>query len=230
MPSVSFLRHAGWFGPEDVTEPLHIIGVGATGSYIGLIAAKMGFHSFKIWDPDIVEDHNLPNQIYDVEHIGERKVIAFQKVLQRFNPMIKVEAYDEYFASDSKDSIEGPLVLTVDTMSARKEIYDAFRLNWKVKNVFETRLGFDYGEINIIKNMDLAVLEEWKSTLRDDSEIPEGPCNMRICTTLVNLAASLTVHSICSMLSAQRQNREWEYSKKTIFSTNPQFSSYNISE
>ena len=49
MSSVSFLRHAAWFSPEDATEPLNIIGVGATGSYIGLYAARMGFHNFRIW-------------------------------------------------------------------------------------------------------------------------------------------------------------------------------------
>jgi len=230
MPSVSFLRHAGWFGPEDATEPLNIIGVGATGSYIGLIAAKMGFHKFRVWDPDIVEDHNLPNQIYDVEHIGKKKVTAFSDVLQRFNPIIKVETYDSYFTSENKEMLEGPLVLTVDTMSARKDIYDAFKLNWKVKYVFETRLGFDYGEINIIENMNLAKLQAWKDTLRDDSEVPDGPCNLRICTTLVNLTAALTVHNICSMLTSKKKNEEWGYSEKLVFSTNPQFSSYNISK
>ena len=59
--SVSFLRHAGWVGPEDLTDTINIIGCGATGSHIALAAAKAGFHSFQLWDADIVENHNADN-------------------------------------------------------------------------------------------------------------------------------------------------------------------------
>ena len=228
MAEVSFLRHSGWFGPEDASEPLNIIGVGATGSNIGLIAAKMGFQRFRVWDPDIVEDHNLPNQIYDVEHVGKRKVDAFQEVLTRFNPMIKVEKSDTYFTRENKPDLSGPLVLTVDTMKARKEIYHAFRINWKVKNVFETRVGFDYAELNVIDNMNTQASDAWFNCLRDDSEIPEGPCNLRICTTLVTMVAAHTVHTICNMLSSSRREQSWDYSNKTIFNLAPRLETHNI--
>jgi len=219
MKEVSFLRHSGWFGPEDSGDThLNIIGVGATGSFIGLIAAKMGFHSFRIWDHDEVEAHNLPNQIYTPNHIGMKKVDAFEKILKDFNPHIKVEKHPYYFETkEHKDLLEGPLVLTVDTMKARKDIYDSFKYNWNVQKVFETRLGFDYGELNIIDNFSSNHLEQWYNTLVPDDEIPEGPCNLRICTTLVNIVSSYTVHKICDMMSSGRREVEYEYDKKTIF-------------
>ena len=227
MSNISFLRHAGWFGPEDATT-LNIIGVGATGSYIGLTAAKMGFHSFRVWDPDLVESHNLPNQIYDADHVGKKKVEAFKEVLQRFNPSIKVDTHDYYFSSNHKDLLDGPLVLTVDTMSARKEIYETFKNNWKVDKVFETRLGFDFGELNIIDNMDLSSNKNWFSSLRDDKDLPEGPCNLRICTTLVNMVASYTVHCICSMLVSQKQGTDWKKNSKTLFNLDPTLNTHKI--
>ncbi len=224
MTQISFLRHAGWFGPENA-KTLNIIGVGATGSYIGCIAAKMGFHDFKVWDGDIVETHNLPNQIYDVCHVGQPKVDAFEEVLTRFNPAVKVQKYNKFFtAAEDKDELEGPLVLTVDTMSARKDIYDAFKLNWRVKNVYETRLGFDYGEMNIIDTLNTNQLDEWFGSLKDDNEIPDGPCNLRICTTLVTLVASYTVHCICNNLSRDPKPLE----KKTMFSLGPKLETYTL--
>ena len=224
MTEVSFLRHAGWFGPEDTCQ-LNIIGVGATGSYIGLIAAKMGFHKFQVWDGDIVETHNLPNQIYDVCHVGEPKVNAFEEVLRRFNPRIEVMKHNKFFTSaEHKTSLEGPLILTVDTMSARKDIYDAFKLNWRVKKVYETRLGFDYGELNIINNLNTNELDGWMSTLRNDNEIPDGPCNLRLCTTLVTLTASYTVHCLCNDLSKDPKPLK----KKTMISLTPILETYNI--
>ena len=227
MASVSFLRHAGWFGPEDA-QTLNIVGVGATGSHIGLIAAKMGFHNFRVWDADIVETHNLPNQIYDVEHVGKRKVAAFKDVLQRFNPSINVETHDYFFDSSHKHLLDGPLVLTVDTMSARKEAVSTFKLNWKVNKVFETRLGFDFGELNIIDNMNTLETEAWSSCLRDDKDLPEGPCNLRICTTLVSMVASYTVHCICAMLNNSRSSEQWSYSKKTLFNLDPKITTHNL--
>lgn len=226
--SVSFLRHAGWFGPEDA-KTLSIIGVGATGSWIGLLAAKMGFHKLQVWDGDFVEDHNLPNQIYESRHVGQSKVDAFEDVLKQFNPAIQIEKHNRYFATEHDKELlntEGPLVLTVDTMAARKDIYESFYLNWKVNKVFETRLGFDYGELNVIDNMNTNVLKEWRSSLRSDEEIPDGPCNMRICTTLVGMVASYTVHSMCAMLSPK--TKDMSLKKKTIFNLNPTLETYSI--
>jgi len=224
MREVSFLRHAAFFGPSDAQLPLNIIGVGATGSNIGLIAAKMGYHKFRIWDPDIVENHNLPNQIYDVHHIGQKKVDAFKDVLTRFNPMVEVETFDTYFTSKNKNQLHGPLILTVDTMLSRKNIFDAFNLNYKVKKVFETRFGFDFAELNVLDNMDLFETENWKNGLLNDEDIPEGPCNLRICTTLVHIVAAETVHILCHSLT-----NDDEILKKHIFHLKPQLKTYHIS-
>ena len=229
---VSFLRHSGWFGPDDANETtLNIIGVGATGSWIGLTAARMGFHSFKVWDADIVESHNLPNQIYSSKHIGMKKVDAFEEVLKEFNPRITVEKHDYFFeTSKHKENLEGPVVLTVDTMSARKDIWESFNMNWEITKVFETRLGFDYAELNIIDNMNPVKSKSWFNNLKSDSEIEEGPCNLRVCSTLTTMISGFTVHKICDMLSAQRRNEEFTFDTKTIinFNNKSNLQTYNI--
>lgn len=218
--SVSFLRHAGWFSPEYTNDVvLNIIGVGATGSNIGLICAKMGFHKFRIWDADIVEAHNLPNQIYESSDVNTKKVDAFERILKAFNPMIQVEKHDYFFETEShKDLLtDGPLLLTVDTMSARKDIYESFQNNFEVHKVFETRVGFTYAELNILDNFNTSHLREWKSTLRSDSEIQEAPCNMRIITTLTGMISAYTAHQICDSVRATYLNETFNYKKKTIF-------------
>lgn len=219
IQGVSFLRHAGWVGPEDFTEPLTIIGCGAVGSHIALLAAKMGFHKFQLWDGDQVESHNLANQAFDVEHIGANKVDALESVLKRFNPAVRVEKHPYYFESeDHKDLLAGPLVIATDTMHARYDIYKAFKLNPKVLGVFEVRLAFDFGEVHVVNNLDLTACKKWHATLQDDSEIPDGPCNLRICTTLVQLASSLAVHNICSRYAALRQQVQWNYETRVLLS------------
>ena len=44
--------------------PIHIIGCGATGSWVALMLAKMGISNITCWDFDKVEEHNLPNQFF----------------------------------------------------------------------------------------------------------------------------------------------------------------------
>jgi len=216
---VSFLRHSGWIGPEELTEPLNIIGCGAVGSNAALLAGKMGFHKFNLWDADHVEPHNLSNQAYDIQHVGQLKVKSLQHVLKRFNPAIEVNTFNKFFfTEEDKKHLCGPLIVATDSMSSRQDIYDAFYMNTQISGVFEVRLGFDYGECNIIDNTNPIQCLSWKDTLVDDSEVPDGPCNLRMCTTLVQLVCSYAVHSICSRYVAAKQNDIWSYSPKTMFS------------
>jgi predicted ThiF/HesA family dinucleotide-utilizing enzyme len=221
MTNPSFMRHAAFFGPEDQQVPICIIGVGAAGSYVGLMLAKMGCTKFKIWDADIVESHNLPNQAYDAEHIGLSKVEAFTKVLKRFNPDVQIEAHPTFFESkNDADALEGIVILTVDTMHARKDIGNILSANWRIKQVFETRLGFDFGEVNCLEPFDLERINAWHAGMKSDDEVPDGPCNQRICPDLVNVVASYISRQVCGMLSAERRQVQYIPKNKVVFELN----------
>jgi hypothetical protein len=215
---VSFQRHNGFVSPEILTDTLNIIGVGATGSNVAVAAAKMGFTKFKIWDHDVVEAHNLPNQAYDLCHVGMPKVEALKEVLQRFNPEIEVEANQCYFtAAEHGDELEGPLILTVDTMKAREEITNCFDGNILVDTVMESRLGFDHGTVNIIETTSEKDLLEWRNSLMSDDEVEEGPCGLRICTTMVGMVANFMVQQLCQKYARYKNTEAWNPKKKTVF-------------
>lgn len=220
LEGVSFLRHSGWVGPEDLTETLNIVGCGAVGSHIALLAARMGFQRFNLWDADMVEPHNLANQTYDKEHIRMAKVDALASVLKRFNSQVRVETHNEFFTADS-EPIDGPLVLATDSMSSRSEIHDVFFMNTDIDHVYEVRLGFDYGELHVVDNINPLACSKWKNTLCRDDEVEEGPCNRRICTTLVSLVSSYAVHNLCARYAAKKQDIDWQYNAKTMFYMSP---------
>lgn len=199
---VDFLRHSGWIGPEDFTEPINIIGCGAVGSTTATLLAKMGAHKFILWDEDRVEAHNLANQAFDIEHIGQLKTEALKTVLQRFNPAIECETQGFFYSKNHV--LQGPVVIATDSMSSRYDIATAVTDNWDVPGVFETRLGFDYGECHSFDPTESSQVQAWTNTLQSDDEIDEGPCNLRICTTLVYLASSVTVQNVCNMYVENR--------------------------
>ncbi len=228
--SVSFLRHAAFFGPEDANKyVLNIIGVGATGSWIAMLAARMGWHKFRVWDLDIVESHNLPNQIYTHDDIGKKKVIALKEQLLRFNPEIEVETHDYFFESEKhKDLLIGPVIITVDSLSARKDICNALKMNWKVMHAFETRMGFTHAEINYLDAMNVDAIESFQNLLKNDSEVTESACDSRIITTLTCQVASTVVHYLCALVSRNRNNNEVLIKNKTIFTNTPTLSVFNM--
>ena len=225
----SFMRHAAFFGPEDQHTPVSIIGAGAMGSFIALLLAKMGCTRFKLWDSDLVESHNLPNQTYDVEHIGMAKVDALTLVLQRFNPDVQVETYNRFFSSEKdRDNLSGIVIMSVDSMAARRDIGEAIRNNWSVDRAFETRIGFKYGEVNILDPLDPAKLNEWSNALRDDSEVPDGPCSEKICTTFVALVSAFIVEQVCAFLSSKRRNTTFNTKAKTYFELSDNVATYQF--
>lgn len=228
MPGPIFLRAGGWVGPSTLTDTVTIIGVGATGSVLAMILARMGFTKFVIYDPDDVEPHNLPNQAYDSRHIGKPKVEALSEILKEFNADIDVECRPEYFTNETTIDDFGPVIITTDSMKSRGEIMNVCRDNIMVDYVFETRLGFHHGEVAIIDNNDSEAVDKWLQTLRDDSEIEEGPCNLRTCATLVELIASYTAHQICEKYSTNQTQDNWQYHKRTLVQMNPTLSVYNM--
>lgn len=228
MKAPNFLRHSAWIATADFIDTFHIIGCGAVGSNLALMLAKMGAVDFVLWDSDEVEAHNLPNQAYMPQHIDMKKVDALEAVLKEFNPAIQVTKMDTFFTEEHKDSIQGTVVIATDSMKSRKTIGEVFTLNHRISHVFEIRLGFDAGEFNVIDNMSINDCNRWKAGLMDDKDVPEGPCNRRICTTLVNLVSSYAVHTICAKYAAQSTNDIWEYDRTTKIFLLPTLSVYKM--
>ena len=55
-------RHKELFNPYYFNTPVTIIGAGATGSWLALMLAKLGIQDITVYDFDVVEEHNVPNQ------------------------------------------------------------------------------------------------------------------------------------------------------------------------
>lgn len=231
MSQVSFLRHGAFFGPEDAeNKTFCIIGVGATGSWAALTAAKMGWHKFQIWDLDLVESHNLPNQAYGVQHVGMKKVDALEQVLKEFNPAIIVEKHDYFFDATNPlhtTELTDYLFIAVDSLDTRKAIYQVAKLHPFLNLIFETRMGFTHAELNIINPCDVMKVDEIISMLKTDDEVTEAACNERIISTLVMIVSSALAHNLCYHASSSRTKNEFTNYGKTIFSLTPQLTTYS---
>ena len=221
---ISFLRGTGFFGPEDANSRITIIGCGATGSFVAEHLARMGCHQLRLFDFDKVENHNVQNQAYRQSDIGSYKVDALKRNLLAFNDQIDIITHQEAFISaEHKHLVSGPLVVTTDTMSSRKDIYKTFHLNLDIPIVIETRLGFQHAMINIINPTNLGHLLKWKENLQSDDEIEEGACNERnIVTLVITVAAIVTQHICANFTKDKRRESALPHPKQLIIDFQPE--------
>lgn len=172
-------RHLTVFSPHAFgSRRVDVIGVGATGSRIALSLAKLGIANIHIWDDDRVESHNIPNQAYTQEHIGELKVRAMQSIVaQATGATVAIHPSKV----DGSQELGEVVFLLVDRMDARRLIWEG-SLKYKLRTqiVIETRMGSDAGRIYTVNPNRQGHIASWESTLCQDDEAEVSACGASI--------------------------------------------------
>ena len=186
--AVENLRHVKVFDGRTFKKSVHVIGAGATGSYLLLQLAKLGVQDIHVWDFDKIEDHNLANQLYGPDHIGMNKVDAIQKVLKEQADMdITVHAER---VTDQR--LDGVVFLLTDTMASRKEIFaNSLKFKPHVDLVIETRMGAQEMVIHAFEPVHPGLVEKWESTLTSDDVEVAAPSDCGAQTTIGATASML---------------------------------------
>jgi tRNA A37 threonylcarbamoyladenosine dehydratase len=130
-------KHLEFFDPILVKESVHIIGLGAIGSHIAELLARLGIENFHIYDYDKVEDKNVANQMYFIKQEGDFKVHAVEDVIRGINPDAKIETYINGW---NKHVLSGYVFICVDSIAARKQIVEDNMYNDYVKAMFDFRM------------------------------------------------------------------------------------------
>lgn len=185
-----------YFDPVNVRGKCHIIGCGSVGSTIAENLARLGVTKFVLYDFDIVEPHNLANQMFVQSDVKKPKVEAVKKIICDINP--EAESTIEVFGQGYTDQkLNGYVFLAVDNIDLRREICEKNRMNKAIKAVFDfrTRLedaqhyAADWGDMrqvdNLIKSMAFSHDEAHEAT-------PVTACG-------TELGVAPTVRVICAL-------------------------------
>lgn len=178
--SINTARHLDIINPALHKHPIHIIGAGATGSRLFASLVELGFEEINVYDDDKVESHNLANQLFVQDDIGEYKVSALDKwVHQKLGEGLKSGNYITERLPHADIVLDGTVFLLTDTMSSRREIYDAcLKDNLLVERVIETRMASSYG--NVFTFDPNTTGEQWLKTLISDDEAEKSSCGSSI--------------------------------------------------
>lgn len=212
--AVEPLRHLAHFSPEQFGgRRVDIVGVGATGSAIAVELAKLGVKNLHVWDFDHIEEHNLANQAYGLEHVGQFKVDALAHIIKR-DVNTDITIHNERVTE--QNSIKGELVfLQVDSMSARKEIGKSLYFG-NTNTIIETRMGAESGLIYTFSPNNPAHIKEWENTLYEDKDTEDSACGSPV---VVSATAKLVAGFATWQFVKWVKNEELD--NEILFSTRP---------
>ena len=198
---MDIIRHIDVINPSDCKLPIHIVGAGATGSWVALMLSKLGFDNINVYDFDEVEAHNLPNQCFRHSDVGTNKALAIESICKDFG--VEVKGIDKRVTGDE---LSGIVVVLTDTMSSRSEIFDNIALKHRVQCYIETRMDYNNGRIYTVNPQDIKSVKKYKTTLYSDEEADEasGPSACGASQTVVGTSvyiASLVIWRIINFVN-----------------------------
>lgn len=206
-------RHANIFRPDMLKDkPIHIIGCGATGSNIALNLVKLGVPTLHLYDMDVVEDHNLANQMFLPKHIGCYKSESLAEFLCQFRTNESTEIFphvEKVSSENAKNLIERGIVFCItDTMSSRKEIFENLIMaNPAISQYIETRMALDSMRAYQIRPSNYIHCEKYNETIYDDTDTVESACGTT--QTAFPTASCLASIAVWFMLSQLKGNNKY---------------------
>lgn len=184
-----------FFDPSKVKGRCHVIGCGSIGGNVAELLVRYGITDIVLWDFDDVEPHNLANQIYTEEDIGQPKTVALHKYLSKINPICKKSIKSRYKYEGMP--LEGFVFMCVDSVEVRKEIVTANWYNPAVDAVFDFRTTLFEGQCYFANWTNIKQKESLRESLNFTHE--EAKANTPVSACGFELSVSPVV-KMCSIM------------------------------
>lgn len=166
-------RQSKLLAPSDIPYPVIIIGAGGIGSWTALGLAKCGYPRITVWDDDLVEPANIPNQVYRPDQVGRPKVEALAEVIEVFSGTEIVTRPRRFGA---EDQLRGITIVGVDSMASRRIVWSQAKRNPSVPLYVDARMARETGRIYTINPLQASEAEFYETTLYTDAEATPVPC------------------------------------------------------
>jgi len=212
---ITYDRQVGIFDPKDMVETVSIIGCGSVGSFTALALSKMGAKIKYLYDSDIIEEHNLSNQFFKLNDLEKKKNEALEELLKEFSNVNDIELFDNV---NNRTMFKSQIVISaVDSMSARKLIWERVKKSSEPKLYIDSRMGGKVYSIFTVDLRDALRRGKYEESLVDDSNVEPIRCTER--TIIFNVLG--VASSICNQLVKwfrEEYHNDKSYSNEIHFS------------
>ena len=179
-----FLRQLDIVAPEKLAFPITVIGAGAIGSATVVTLAKMGCPNITVWDADTLEYLNIPNQLCKPSMVGKPKAEALAELVYELTELEIKQINRRYMGQ----RLEGVVIVTVDNMTTRQNVWKRAKLNQRVPLLIDARMGAEFARIYTIHPVNVEEADFYKQNLYSNSEAERLPCSARsiiYCPTVI---------------------------------------------
>lgn len=171
-------RHRHVFDPTKFEGRIDVIGVGATGSKIAVSLARLGLARpgvLHVWDGDIIEPHNIPNQAYFPRQVNQLKSEAALELIEELGGDVHRHGA---WSPEQYRNIGDIVFCMVDSMEVRRQIFDAFKRSSRVRLVIDSRMGTDQGQLLTWSPNHAPSMNQYEGTLfgDDDAHVERSEC------------------------------------------------------
>lgn len=135
---MNLAKSSEFFDPVTVKDRIHVIGCGSVGSTVCELLARFGLTNVSLYDFDIVEEHNLANQMFTTKHLYKPKVEAVYDRWVEINPEAK-SGLRLYGDGWDGHKLSGYVFLCVDNIELRRRIVEENKYNLNIKAMFDFR-------------------------------------------------------------------------------------------
>ena len=210
---MDFSRQSDLVDIEALETPITLIGCGGIGSFTALALAKMGCVHLTVYDDDLVEGQNIPNQLFRLGDVGQLKVERLADIIKSFTGT-GIDARPERVASQR---LQGIVVSGVDSMEARRRIWDrSIRFKAGVTAYIDARMGAEVSRIYTVRPADPDHIRFYERTLYSDDEALQISCTAQAIVYTSFGIASLVAGQVKRVAMGEACKREIIFDQRTL--------------
>lgn len=210
---MNYNRQEELYDAPNEHDNVTVIGVGATGSWVALALSKLGVKELQLVDMDMIETHNIPNQLYGIDQTGMAKVYACAALCKELgsndsaiHPCCKKIGVDNIYDINTLPNSCETLFCLVDSMAARKEIFETVLKEGLTKTFIETRMGLTGYRIYMVDMTNQKEIDKYRETWYSDDEAEVSACGHS--QSIVTTAMQCASHAVGLWL-AKKNNAEY---------------------
>lgn len=182
-----------FFNPDTCKNRIHIIGCGSVGSTVAELLARFGLTNVSLYDFDVVEEHNLVNQMFTTKNLYKPKVEAVYDRWVEINPEA-AKGLKLYGDGWTGQKLNGYVFLCVDNIELRKRIVEENKYNINIEAMFDFRTALTDAQHYAAKWSNPKSVEALLGTM--DFTHEEAEKNAPVSACKVSLCVAPTVWSV----------------------------------
>lgn len=174
-----------FFNPDSCEDRIHVIGCGSVGSTVCELLARFGLTNVSLYDFDIVEEHNLANQMFTTKNLYKPKIEGVYERWVEINPEA-AKTIKLYGDGWNGQKLSGYVFLCVDNIELRRKIVEENKYNTNIKAMFDFRTALTSAQhyaADWSKDEDIEYLLDQMDFTHAEAEknVPMSACKVSLC-------------------------------------------------